>query len=326
MKSEPAVGVLVGTPEARRRALSYAIVLSLVTLGGAGAVVWIYQNGLGWIEGTCFALFYIMSSVGQGIGLHRYFSHKSFKTSPTGRIILAALATMSMQGTIIGWVADHRRHHAHTDDCGDLHSPHVDDHCRPMTSLRGVVHAQLGWLFSDTYSDPRIFAKDLVNDPLLTFFGRTRLGWYFLSIVVLPGLYGYLLGGLEHGVGAVLVGGALRAILFSQSVLALNSIGHTFGGQRFEHGDSSRNNFLLALLTLGEGWHNNHHRFPRNAYAGLAWYEIDPLGSMIGAGEKLGIFWDVVRVGGADAVVSEEKTVSQQMLAEPNIRSARTVL
>jgi stearoyl-CoA desaturase (delta-9 desaturase) len=316
MKVEPAVGVLVGAREARRRAISYAVVLSLVSAGGLWALYWIAQNGLGWIEVSCFLIFYVMASIGQGIGLHRYFSHKSFKTSRPVRLVLAALATMSMQGSIIGWVADHRRHHAHTDDCGDLHSPHVDDHCRPVQGLRGLLHAQLGWLFADTYSDPRIFAKDLLNDPVVAFFGRTRLAWYFLSIVALPALYGYALGGSESVLGAILVGGALRAIVFSQSILALNSIGHTIGEQRFEQANSSRNNMLLAVLTLGEGWHNNHHRFPRNAYAGLAWYEIDPLGSMIGLGEKLGIFWDVVRVGGVTAFERTQKDARLQELAD----------
>lgn len=311
MKAESPVGVLVGTSEARRRALSYAVVLSLVALGAAGAIAWIVQNGLGWIEASCFLIFYVMASIGQGIGLHRYFSHRSFRTSQPVRVLLAVLATMSMQGSIVGWVADHRRHHAHTDDCGDLHSPHVDDHCRPLTSLSGFLHAQLGWLFADTYSDPRIYAKDLLDDSMLAFFGRTRLVWYVLSIVVLPALYGLLLGGPEHVLGAVLVGGTLRAVAFSQSILALNSIGHTMGAVRFEQGNTSRNNAVLAILTLGEGWHNNHHRFPRNAYAGLAWYEIDPLGLMISAAEKLGLCWDVVRVARLKKANVQLKPVAQ---------------
>ncbi|MDB5594632.1 MAG: hypothetical protein JWM36_1593 [Hyphomicrobiales bacterium] len=304
MKAESPVGVLVGTSEARRRAVSYSVVLSLVSLGAVAAVGWIAQNGLGWIEASGFLVFYVMASIGQGIGLHRYFSHRSFRTSQPMRVLLAVLATMSMQGSIIGWVADHRRHHAHTDNCGDLHSPHVDDHCRPLTSLSGFLHAQLGWLFADTYSDPRIYAKDLLGDSMLVFFGRTRLAWYVMSIVVLPALYGFVLGGVEHVLGAVLVGGMLRAVAFSQSILALNSIGHTIGAVRFEQGNTSRNNAVLAFLTLGEGWHNNHHRFPRNAYAGLAWYELDPLGSMISLAEKLGLCWDVVRVAQLEKSVS----------------------
>lgn len=323
MSSEPVVGVLVGVAEARRRAVSYGIVLSLVAIGAVAGVVWIARNGLSWVEISCFAIFYVMTSFGQGVGLHRYFSHKSFKTSGPMRVVLALFATMSMQGSIIGWVADHRRHHAHTDDCGDLHSPHVDDHCQPLSGLRGLLHAQLGWLFSDTYSDPRIYAKDLMDDPMLSFFGRTRLAWYALSIMILPALYGYLVGGAEHVVGAVLVGGMLRAVIFSQSILALNSIGHTVGEIRYEQGNTSRNNFWLAILTLGEGWHNNHHRFPRNAYAGLAWYEFDPLGDMISLGEKLGLFWKVVRIDPASrAGQATSEPANEAGFAEPLKKAA----
>jgi stearoyl-CoA desaturase (delta-9 desaturase) len=214
---------------------------------------------------------------------------------------------MAMQGSIINWVSDHRRHHAHTDQFGDVHSPHLDGHGAPLTGWRGLFHAQLGWLFDDTYSDPQIFAKDIVDDPVVQYFSRTRLSWYFISIVVLPGLYGYLLGGTEHILGGILIGGMLRAILFSQAVLALNSIGHTYGAVRFtEVAGTSRNNFWLSIALLGEGWHNNHHRFPRNAYSGLAWYEFDPLGRMISVGERLGFFWDVVRIGRAEQAVSAE--------------------
>jgi len=294
-RTQPAVGVLQDSPEAKRRFYSYAAVLGVVVVGATAAVVWIYHHGLSWIEISGFFLLYFMAAVGQGIGLHRYFSHKCFQTSTTMRCLLALLATMSVQGPIIEWVADHRRHHARSDECGDAHSPVIDNHCHKMTTWKGLWHAQLGWLFTDTSSDLHIFAKDLLQDRIVLFFSRTRLLWYFVSIVVIPGAYGHGLGGSEHAVGSILVAGMLRTALFSQSVLALNSIGHTFGSTRFAQDNHSRNNALLAILTFGEGWHNNHHRFPRNAYAGLAWYEIDVLGTTITVLEKLGLVWNVVR-------------------------------
>jgi stearoyl-CoA desaturase (delta-9 desaturase) len=297
----PAFGVLVGTQAARKRIISYAIVLSLVAAGTLTSVWWIATHGVGWIELSAFALFYFLSAVGQGIGLHRYFSHKSFETSPVVRFLLALLATMSMQGSIVEWVGDHRRHHLRTDDCGDPHSPRIDDHCHAIHGWRGLLHAQLGWLFTDTSTDYTVFARDLLSDRIVVFFSDTRLFWYFVSLVVLPGLYGYAFGGVDHAIGAVLVAGMLRAAIFSQSVLALNSIGHTFGSVRFQDDDGSRNNALLAAFTLGEGWHNNHHRFPRNAYAGLAWYEIDVLGATIRLMERLGLVWTVVRTARLDA-------------------------
>jgi stearoyl-CoA desaturase (delta-9 desaturase) len=296
----PAFGVLIGTRAARKRIISYSIVLSLVAAGTIAALWWMATHGVGWIEVSCFVLFYFLSAVGQGIGLHRYFSHRSFETSKPVRLVLAWLATMSMQGSVVEWVGDHRRHHLRTDDCGDPHSPTIDDHCQAISGWRGLLHAQLGWLFTDTSTDHKVFAHDLLADRVVVFFSDTRLFWYFVSIVVLPGLYGYAFGGMEHAVGAILIGGMLRAAIFSQSVLALNSIGHRFGTVRFYDGDSSRNNALLAVFTLGEGWHNNHHRFPRNAYAGLAWYEVDVLGATISLMEKLGLVWNVVRIARLD--------------------------
>jgi stearoyl-CoA desaturase (delta-9 desaturase) len=154
----------------------------------------------------------------------------------------------------------------------------------------------MGWLFDKTSSDAKIWAKDLLDDPIVMFFSRTRFFWYFVSVIAIPGLYGLALGGPEHALGAILVGGFLRATIFTQAVLAINSIGHTVGSVRFEQENTSTNNALLAIFTLGEGWHNNHHRFPRSAYAGLAWYEVDVLGSIIGLMEKVGLVWNVVRV------------------------------
>ena len=298
---EPPFGVLLGTRAARIRIISYSFVLSLVAIGAIVSIWWVATHDVGWIEVSTFALFYFLSAVGQGIGLHRYFSHKSFKTSKPMRFLLAWFATMSMQGSIVEWVGDHRRHHYRTDDCGDPHSPRIDDHCNAIKGWRGLLHAQLGWLFTDTSTDYTVFARDMLADRVVVFFSDTRLLWYFVSIVVLPGLYGYAFGGTEHAIGAILIGGMLRAAIFSQSVSALNSIGHTFGAVRFHHGDCSRNNALIALFTLGEGWHNNHHRFPRNAYAGLAWYEIDILGATIHLMEKLGLAWNVVRIAWLDA-------------------------
>jgi stearoyl-CoA desaturase (Delta-9 desaturase) len=297
----PAYGVLLGTRAARKRIISYSIVLGLVAIGSIMSIWWIATHGAGWIEVSIFALFYFLSAIGQGIGLHRYFSHKSFRTSKPVRFVLAWFATMSMQGSIVEWVGDHRRHHLRTDDCGDPHSPRIDDHCYAIKGWRGLLHAQLGWLFTDTSTDYTIFARDMLADRVVVFFSDTRLFWYFVSIIVLPGLYGYAFGGMEHAIGAILIGGMLRATIFSQSVSALNSIAHSFGAVRFPTGDNSRNNALLAVFTLGEGWHNNHHRFPRNAYAGLAWYEIDILGATIRLMEKLGLVWNVVRIARLDA-------------------------
>jgi len=213
------------------------------------------------------------------------------------RFFFGVAGMMACQGSILKWAANHRRHHANPDAPGDPHSPVVDGHGKPMGFFRGMHHAHLGFLFDDTMSDFSVYAKDLLRDPLVMFFHRTRWFWYMMSFFGFPALWGYLLGGPEHVVGTILVGGTLRVFLVLNNSGAIASFGHTYGSRRFDlPGDRSRNNVLLALVSFGEGWHNNHHRFPRNAYAGLAWYEIDLNGTLISLLEKLGLVRNVMRV------------------------------
>jgi stearoyl-CoA desaturase (delta-9 desaturase) len=289
-------GVLRGSPEARQRFVSFSVVFGLMLVGGAYSVFWLAQNPVTWVEISCFAVFWILCSIGQGIGLHRYFSHRSFETSRAFRGILAFLATISVQGSIVEWVADHRRHHAHTDKCGDVHSPVIDNHCGGLRGLRGLWHAHLGWGFVDTSTDVSRYGRDMLRDPVVVFFSRTRMFWYVASVVLLPGLYGLAVGGPDRVVGCIVVAGLLRTALFVHSVLALNSIGHSVGSERFPQDNRSKNNVALAVLLLGEGWHNNHHRHPTSASTRVAWYEIDVLGTIITVLEKAGVVWDVVRV------------------------------
>lgn len=295
--ASPPPGVIVGGPDVLRKRIEYGIILASLLLGSVGAVWWMLGHPVTWIEVSSFLIGYCVINVGVGMGLHRYFSHKSFETYPAVRFVLGMIGCFSVQGSLRDWIADHRRHHAHTDECGDTHSPVVDGHCHDTSTLGGLLHAHFLWLFDNTSTDLRVYGKDLLADPMMTFFHRTRWVWPILSLVVLPGLYGYVLGGAEHAWGSILVGGFLRTFVFLNFVLAVNSIGHAFGSERFPQGNHSKNNMVLALLTFGDGWHNNHHRHPRNAYAGLAWYEIDVNGSLIGLLERLGLAWNVVRVG-----------------------------
>ncbi|MBY0613023.1 MAG: fatty acid desaturase, partial [Beijerinckiaceae bacterium] len=189
----------------------------------------------------------------------------------------------------------------HADEPGDPHSPHVDDKGRKIGGIRGFLHSHNGWLFDDTMTDNSHYAKDMLADPFVMFITRTRWFWYALSLVVLPGLFGYALGGVHHMIGCILIAGFFRTYFVIMCSVSVGSFGHWFGSQRFKDvGDESRNNWILAAITFGEGWHNNHHRYPRNAYAGLAWYEIDLNGIFISALEKLGLVWKVVRTPGSE--------------------------
>jgi stearoyl-CoA desaturase (delta-9 desaturase) len=289
-------GVVVKSAADRKRSRNILLLYGVLTISAAAAPLWVLQTGISWIEVSAFGLFYLMAAIGLGISRHRYLTHRSFETSRPMRAVLCFLGAFAGAGSLVMWVADHRRHHAHTDQCGDVHSRAVDDHCHSIDSLKGLWHAHMGWLFDETRSDPKIWAKDLLGDPIIRFFSRTCSYWFFASVVVLPGLYGFALGGMKHVIGTILVGGLLRTAIFTQAVLAINSVGHSVGRVRFKQENLSTNSALLALFTLGEGWHNNHHRFPRSAYAGLAWYEVDVLGSIIGLMERVGLVWNVVRV------------------------------
>lgn len=296
MTAHPVAGVLVKSERDGTRSRNILILYGVLTISAAAAPVWIIRHGISWIEISAFFLFYLMAAIGLGISKHRYLTHRSFETSRPMRALLCFLGAFAGAGSLVMWVADHRRHHAHTDQCGDVHSGVVDDHCHKIDSLKGLWHAHMGWLFDKTRSNPKIWAKDLLDDPIVMFFSRTCNYWFFVSLIILPGLYGWAFGGIEHTIGTILVGGLLRATIFTQAVLAVNSLGHSVGSVRFKQDNLSTNNAVLAVLTLGEGWHNNHHRFPRSAYAGLVWYEIDVLGSIIGLMEQLGLVWNVVRV------------------------------
>jgi stearoyl-CoA desaturase (delta-9 desaturase) len=267
----------------------------VLTLCVLSVPIWMLSQPVIWVEISAFILFYVMTAMGVGISRHRYLTHRSFETSRPMRAVLCFLAVFGGPGSLVMWVADHRRHHAHTDRCGDVHSPDVDDHCHEITSWKGFWHAHLGWLRDDTRSDPAIWAKDLRDDPIVMFFSRTSLFWFFASLTVIPGLYGLILGGPDYVIGTILIAGVLQTAIYSQSILAVNSICHTLGSRRFKQDNSSTNNATVAV-TLGEGWHNNHHRFPRSANFGLVWYEVDVLFGIIRLMERVGLVWNVVRV------------------------------
>lgn len=288
-------GIIVGGPIVFWKRVETMGLFLISTIGSLLAVWWLCSHEIGAVEISFFLVSLCITLLGIGMGVHRHFAHKSFDCGPTLRIFLAIAGLMACQGSIVKWVANHRRHHMHSDAPGDPHSPVVDGHGRPMSFLRGMLHAHLGFLFDDTMTDFQVYAADLLADPMVMFFHRTRWAWYCFSFFVLPGLYGLALGGVEHVVGTILVGGILRTFLVLNAIASVGSIGHTFGRVRFptEH-DRSRNNALLALLTFGEGWHNNHHRHPKAARVGLAWYELDVNGAVIHLLARMGLVWNVV--------------------------------
>lgn len=283
-----------GAPVARKRAEN-AVLIGVPLAGSVAAVVHVAQHGLTWIDAASFLIFYALVGIGVGLGLHRYFSHRSFETSPAFACLLGILGTMAFQGSVERWVADHRRHHAHTDEIGDVHSPVVDPWGMETPGWRGFWHAHVGWMFDRTATDPAFYGKGLEQDPVVRFLTRTHAVWLMLSLAI-PYGFGFAFGGPEAAWSSLLIGGCLRTTTLHNVVWAVNSIGHRYGSIDYDDGNSSRNNLLLALLTFGDGWHNNHHRFPRSYRHGLKTREIDVNGRIIDWLERHGLVWNVIRV------------------------------
>lgn len=248
---------------------------------------------IGWIEVSCLLLSFLLTGLGITLGFHRYFTHQAFKACTPLRLILAAAGSMAFEGPIISWVADHRRHHRYTDQMGDPHSPHAPRHGGRFGRLADLFHAHVGWIFAGPMSPYSVYAQDLLKEPAMVLMERTYLFWAGLSLG-LPWVYGYVLGGPDHAIGCLLFGGCVQVVLLQQVTWTINSLGHTYGYQTYKTGGQSQNNVIFAILTLGEGWHNNHHAFPRCAFAGLKSHEFDPTGLIVRGLERLGLVHDVI--------------------------------
>ena len=178
---------------------------------------------------------------------------------------------------------------------GDVHSPYIDPWGRDRDGLGGLLYAHVGWMFDGTATDSAVFGEDLRRDRLVMFFVRTHWLWLVVSLAM-PYAYGYALGGPQAAWSAMLIGGCLRTTVLHNVVWAVNSIGHSHGEEDFAQSNHSKNNLVLAILTFGDGWHNNHHRFPRSAFHGLKPSEVDVNGWIITQFERLGLVWNVIRI------------------------------
>jgi stearoyl-CoA desaturase (delta-9 desaturase) len=266
-----------------------------IALGLVGWQVW--AEFLHWSDLAVFAILYLATALGVTVGFHRLFTHRSFATTRVMRGVFAALGSAAIEGPVISWVADHRKHHAFADVPGDPHSPHVDHGGGWRGALRGLAHAHVGWLFIHTQRGARKrYAPDLVADPVVSFVDRTFVLWALGGLAAAFGL-GWLIGGtLTAALTGLLWGGAVRILVVHHVTYSINSLCHFFGRRRFDTGDESRNLAWLSLLSMGESWHNNHHAFPTSATHGLRWWELDISSLVIWSLERVGLAWDVVRI------------------------------
>jgi stearoyl-CoA desaturase (delta-9 desaturase) len=245
------------------------------------AIVLLWNRAVDWIDLGLLAGGYVACGLGITVGFHRLFTHRAFATTPVVERTLAVLGSMAVEGPLDQWVADHRKHHAHTDVEGDPHSPHVGD----GAGLRGLWHAHVGWILRpEDRAEPRRYARDIREDPALLRISRS-FEWLVAIGLLLPAAAGF-----------VLWGGLVRVFLLHHVTWSINSICHVWGRRRFVTDDHSTNVAWLAVPSLGESWHHNHHAFPRSAAHGLRRREIDPSAAVIGLLERAGLAWNVVRI------------------------------
>ena len=280
-----------------RNANITAVVIPFLGVIVAGVLLW--HHFLSPLDLVIFAIMYALTAIGVTVGFHRLLTHRAFQTRPWLRYTLAILGSMSLQGGVIDWVADHRKHHTFTDEEGDPHSPHTGRGAGLRGMLSGLWHAHVGWLFeTHGQASSKRFARDLCEDRTMR---RINKGFPLIALysLLLPFLLGFALSGgslVTGGLSALLWAGLVRIFLVHHITWSINSICHFFGRRRFETDDESTNVFWLALPSLGEAWHHNHHAFPQSAFHGLRWYELDPSGWLILAMARVGLAWDVVRV------------------------------
>lgn len=252
------------------------------------ACLLVFVTGYSWFAVGMCLFFYVVRMFAITGGYHRYFSHRAYKTGRLFQFILAALGASSAQKGPIWWASHHRHHHQHSDTEEDMHSAKV----------YGIWYSHVGWILSSRFVQTRYeLVKDLLSFPEIRLIERFHLvpplvlglasfgiGWicqrYFPSLGTSP-------------LQLLVWGFFISTVLLYHGTFVINSFCHLIGNQRFKTGDLSRNNLFLALITLGEGWHNNHHRYPGSERQGFYWWEIDISHYVLVALQKFGIVWDL---------------------------------
>lgn len=263
-------------------------------LGLLAGVILLWNHGVDEVDLGILLVLYLITGAGITVGFHRLLTHRAFQTYKWVEHTFAVLGSLAVEGSVLDWVADHRKHHAHADQEGDPHSPHVGH----GSGLRGLWYAHVGWLLeTQGQADWKRYATELYEDPSMRRIGQ-RFPVLVLVSLLIPTIAGFVLDGFTLG-GAVrgyIWGGLVRIFLVHHVTWSVNSVCHFFGRRRFDVDDHSTNVAWLSLFSLGESWHHNHHAFPRSAYHGLRWWELDPSGLIISLMRRVGLAWNVVRI------------------------------
>jgi stearoyl-CoA desaturase (delta-9 desaturase) len=269
------------------------------------AVFGVFWTGISWETATVAVALYVIRMWAITAGFHRYFSHRSYKTSRWFQFVMAFIGQMSAQRGAIWWAAIHRHHHLHSDTELDIHSPEHD----------GFFMAHVGWIFRPRTSRADYSSvKDLTRYPELVFLDRWNL---IPPILLAVGLF--MWGGWEM----LVVGFFMSTVALYHGTFFINSLAHVVGSQRYVTGDRSRNNWWLAIITLGEGWHNNHHHYQSATAQGWRWYEIDISYYILKMMSWTGLVWDL-RAPPAE-VVDNTRPVGKKVLENVAVQVAATV-
>jgi stearoyl-CoA desaturase (delta-9 desaturase) len=261
----------------RRLTLAITIVPFLGFLIGL-RVLW---GGISGLDLALLVGLYSISILGVTVGFHRMLTHGAFDAPGPVRIALAIAGSLAVEGSVIRWVADHRRHHMYTDKQGDPHSPHLVDGEGMKGTLLGLWHAHIGWFFVEETTRVGRFAPDLLKDRGMRIISALFPLWVVVSFALAPGLALLITHSMHAALTALVWGSLVRIFLLHHVTWSINSICHFFGKRPYETDDYSTNNWLMSLVSFGEGWHNNHHAFPSSAFHGLEWWQVDISGLVI---------------------------------------------
>ncbi|MBC7772524.1 MAG: acyl-CoA desaturase [Pyrinomonadaceae bacterium] len=301
--------------EKRLRVVNLIAVLAPIA-GLAVAITLAWGTAFNWTQFWILVGMTYATSVGITVGYHRLFTHQSFKTNKVVRYLLAVLGSMAVQGAVIEWCGAHRKHHQHSDEDGDPHSPHCHDGVEwdggggwasgLKATLRGFYHSHVGWLFETRLKGMGKYTPDLRADPVVRAANSQFYYWALIGLLIPTALGGLLTWSIVGALEGLLWGGFVRILLVHHITWSVNSVCHLWGTSPFRTGDKSRNNAIVGVLALGEGWHNNHHAFPASARHGLRWWQFDPSYILIRGLWLVGLATNV-RVPDSDRVKAKRK-------------------
>jgi stearoyl-CoA desaturase (delta-9 desaturase) len=263
-------------------------------LGVLAAPFFVWGWGFHWTDLILLISTYVLTALGITVGFHRLFVHRSFETSMVVKAVFAVLGSMAVEGPLFHWVAQHRRHHQHSDTEADPHSPHHQTHDGGVLgALRSFWFAHIGWFFKPDPTDLSPYVKDLAQSPTLRWISALFPLWAALSFAIPAVLGGLITKTWAGAVTGLIWGGLVRVFLVHHVTWSVNSACHLWGLRPYQSNDESRNNAVFGVLAMGEGWHNTHHAFPTSPRHGLGWWQIDMSYWVIWTLARLGLAWNL---------------------------------